>query len=135
MARQAIPSPARPARRALQRVATPHRHELQHPGSSAGMSWKAGHIVAEQLARAQADRVEHVLRSRAVRDGALDPGEPLEQLLPLLEAVEQALVELRLHLRLAPLAASLYLRGEPEHAQRQAERVRHAARGGRSPRR
>ena len=95
-------------------------------GSSGGTSSSAATSSAEQLPGAQADRVEHVLAHGAVGDRALDAGEPLEQLLAFLERVEQPLVQLRLHLGLAALAA--LLGGEPEQPQRQAQHVRHAAR-------
>ena len=110
----------------LERVAAAHGHELEHARVVGRHELQAGHLVAEQLAGAEADRVEHVLAHGAVGDRALDAGEPLEQLLALLERVEQALVQLRLHLGLVALAA--LLGGEPEQAQRQAQHVRHAAR-------
>ena len=62
----------------------------------------------------------------AVGDRSLDAREPLEQLLALLQRFEQALVELRLALRLVALAA--LLARQPEQAQRQTEHARHPAR-------
>jgi len=96
----------------LERVAPSHGHQLEHVGIVGRHQLEAGHLVAEQLAGAEAYGVEHVLAHRAVGDRALDAREPLEQLLALLERVEQALVQLRLHLGLAALAA--LLGGEPE---------------------
>ena len=103
-----------------------HGHELEDGGVVRRHELEPGHLVAEQLAGAQADRVEHVLAHGAVGDRALDAGEPLEQVLALLERVEEALVQLGLGLRLVALAA--LLRGEPEQPQRQAQHVRHPAR-------
>ena len=125
--RRAGPRPSR-ARRCRPRAACAHRAAR----ARRGRAWprapalrvvgrhelQAGHLVAEQLAGTEADRVEHVLAHGAVGDRALDAGEPLEQVLALLERVEQALVQLGLGLRLVPLAA--LLGGEPEQAQRQA---------------
>jgi hypothetical protein len=110
----------------LERVAAAHGHQLEHGRIVGRDELKAGDLVAEQLAGAEADRVEHVLAHRAVCDRALDAGQPLEQLLALLERVQQALVQLRLGLGLVPLTA--LLGGEPEHPQRQRQHVRHAAR-------
>ena len=95
-------------------------------GSSGGSELKPRDVVRQELPRAVADRLEHVLARRAVRDRALDAGEALEQLLALLERLEQPLVQLGLGLRLVALAA--LLRGEPEEPQREPEHARHPAR-------
>ena len=106
-------------------VAADHLHQLEHRGVVGHDQPHAGHLVAEQLAGALADRLEHVAAARAVGDRALDARQALEQLLALLERLEQPLVELGLDLGLVALAA--FLGGKPEQPQRQTEHARHAA--------
>ena len=104
-----------------------HGHELEHR-SGRRAAPAAGRPPRRRAARGRPGR------SRRARPRARAPwvierwmrGEPLEQVLALLERVEQALVQLRLGLRLVALAA--LLGGEPEQPQRQAEHVRHPAR-------
>jgi hypothetical protein len=61
-----------------------------------------------------------------VGDGALNPRQAFEQFLALLQALEQSLIELGLHLGVEAVAA--LVAGQPEEAEREAEHAPHAAR-------
>ena len=85
---------------------------------------QAGRVIAEQFGRPFGDRVEHVTDRQPVRDRTLDPEEPLQQRLALLEDGDKPLVLLHGRQRLGvqrPLVAE-----GPQHAQRLTEHPAHA---------
>jgi hypothetical protein len=85
---------------------------------------QAGDVLAEQLRGADHDGVEHLVERLPAVDRALDPGQPLEQRLPLLQRGEQRGLVLRV--RVAPGPDPALVVDQPAGLQGQAEHVRHA---------